>query len=45
MKSSDVLKPLIEEKNQARSRYLQVDTRQAFRRLQSMVQNIVLCKE
>ena len=39
--SVNVLKPLIEEKNQAHSRYLQVGTRprkRTFRRLQCMVQ-------
>ena len=40
----DVLKPLIEEKNQTRSRYLQVGTRsckQTYRRLQRKVQKAI----
>ena len=43
-KSVNVLKPLIEEKNQAHSRYLQVGTRshkKTFRRLQRLVQKAV----
>ena len=42
--SAGVLKPLIEEKNHAHSRYLQVGARsckQAFRRLRRMVQKAV----
>jgi len=41
--SVNMLKPLIEKKNQAHSRYLQVGTRsrkQTFRRLQRMVQKV-----